>query len=249
MNSITLTLQQQSLTTDAQGWAQWQLHHTTRTLSASRVAIVVCDMWDNHWSRGAAERVEIMAPQMNQVLHSARSRGVHILHAPSETVTYYANSPARQRMVSLPAVTLPQALERPVPPLPIDASDHGSDTGETSTFKAWSRQHPALEIDEARDGISDSGEEIYRYLVLNHIEQLLIMGVHTNMCILNRTFGIKQMVRWGVSIALVRDLTDAMYNPAMSPYVSHQEGVQLVVGYIEKFWCPTIVSKQLVDSD
>ena len=38
--------------------------------------------------------------------------------------------------------------------------------------------------------------------------------MHTNMCILDRTFSIKQMVRWGVDIALVRDLTDAMYNPA-----------------------------------
>ena len=40
----------------------------------------------------------------------------------------------------------------------------------------------------------------------------------------------------------VRDLTDAMYNPARSPYVDHDEGTQLVIGYIEKFWCPTVTS-------
>jgi hypothetical protein len=67
------------------------------------------------------------------------------------------------------------------------------------------------------------------------------------MCILNRSFGIKQMVRWGVNVALVRDLTDAMYNPAMSPYVSHEAGTQLVIGYIERFWCPTVVSTDLFD--
>ena len=66
------------------------------------------------------------------------------------------------------------------------------------------------------------------------------MGVHTNMCMLNRPYGIKQMVRWGVSIALARDLTDAIYNPAMPPYVNHDEGTRLVVEYIEKFWCPTV---------
>ena len=71
------------------------------------------------------------------------------------------------------------------------------------------------------------------------------MGVHTNRCILNRSFGIKQMVKWGVNIALIRDLTDAMYNPAMSPYVGHHEGTRLVVSYIEKFWCPTISSEDL----
>ena len=71
------------------------------------------------------------------------------------------------------------------------------------------------------------------------------MGVHTNMCILNRSFGIKQLVRWGVPIALVRDLTDAMYNPVRAPYVSHNEGTQLVIGYIERFWCPSITSGDL----
>ena len=70
--------------------------------------------------------------------------------------------------------------------------------------------------------------------------------MHTNMCILNRTFSIKQMVRWGVDIALVRDLTDAMYNPARPPYVSHEEGTRLVVEYIEKFWCPTVTSDEVL---
>ncbi len=60
------------------------------------------------------------------------------------------------------------------------------------------------------------------------------MGVHTNMCVLNRSFGIKQMVRWRVPVALVRDLTDAMYNPARAPYVDHDAGTQLVIGYIER---------------
>jgi hypothetical protein len=71
------------------------------------------------------------------------------------------------------------------------------------------------------------------------------MGVHTNMCILNRSFAIKQMVRWDMPVALVRDLTDSLYNPALPPYVSHDWGTALVVEYIEKFWCPTIISTNL----
>jgi nicotinamidase-related amidase len=86
---------------------------------------------------------------------------------------------------------------------------------------------------------------VYSYLRHQGIEQLLIMGVHTNMCVLNRSFAIKQMVRWGVDVTLVRDLTDTMYNPAMPPYVSHAEGTRLVVEYVEKFWCPTIHSQDL----
>jgi hypothetical protein len=65
------------------------------------------------------------------------------------------------------------------------------------------------------------------------------------MCILNRSFGIKNMLRRGWRTLLVRDLTDAMYNPASPPYLSHEEGTALVVGYIEKFYCPTIDSGRI----
>ena len=140
----------------------------------------------------------------------------------------------------------PKPAERPEQPLPIDDTDEGSDTGETESHIAWTRQHPAIEIDHDVDAISDEGQEIYSFLHQLDIRQVLIMGVHTNMCILNRSFGIKQMVKWGVNIALVRDLTDAMYNPARAPYVEHDDGTRLVVGYIEKFWCPTISSADIL---
>lgn len=54
------------------------------------------------------------------------------------------------------------------------------------------------------------------------------------------------MVRWGMPIALIRDVTDTLYNPARPPYVSHEEGTRLVVAYIEKFWCPTVSSDDLL---
>jgi hypothetical protein len=65
------------------------------------------------------------------------------------------------------------------------------------------------------------------------------------MCILGRSFAIKQMVKWGMPIALCRDLTDSMYNPARPPYVSHDEGTRLIIEFIEKFWCPTVLSADL----
>jgi hypothetical protein len=67
------------------------------------------------------------------------------------------------------------------------------------------------------------------------------------MCVLGRSFAIRQMTRWGLRVALIRDLTDAMYNPAMSPFVTHDEGTQLVVQHIEKYWCPTVLSGDLLN--
>jgi nicotinamidase-related amidase len=245
-SNVDVVLRSQSLTRDHHGRNAWEVVERERVVPAQRVAIVVCDMWDAHWCKGAVDRVNAMAPQMNEVLASARDRGVHIIHAPSETMEFYAGAPARERMREGARVDPPPLADRPDPPLPIDDSDGGTDTGETSWSAVWTRQHPALDIDQERDGISDDGVEIYSFLRRERVEQTLIVGVHTNMCVLNRSFGIKRMVRWGVSIALVRDLTDAMYNPERPPYVTHDEGTRLVVGYIEKFWCPTVARERLL---
>jgi hypothetical protein len=72
------------------------------------------------------------------------------------------------------------------------------------------------------------------------------MGVHTNMCILNRSFAIKQMTKWGLRCILVRDLTDAMYDPKAQPFVTHEQGTELVIQHIEKHWCPTVESAELL---
>ena len=72
------------------------------------------------------------------------------------------------------------------------------------------------------------------------------MGVHTNMCVLGRSFGIRNMTRWGLDCYLVRDLTDTMYNPDMPPKVSHDEGTELVVRHIEEHWCPSLLSADLI---
>ncbi|MCC6445267.1 MAG: isochorismatase [Armatimonadetes bacterium] len=237
------------MTQDVQGCSVWKVVETPAVLPAADTALLLCDVWDNHWSRGAALRVNAMAGRMNRVVCTARERGAQIVHAPSDTMAFYEGNPARQRMKAIPRIEPPPLLEHTDPPLPIDDSDGGSDTGEASWYTAWSRQHPAIEIDESRDVISDNGEEVYSFLQHKGIGSLIILGVHANMCVLGRSFAIKRMVRWGMSVMLVRDLTDTMYNPAKAPYVSHGEGTRLVVEFIEKFWCPTIGSYELGAGD
>ncbi|MFO0947186.1 MAG: isochorismatase family protein [Planctomycetota bacterium] len=243
---LTLRPRSQVLAKDEGGHNYWKVETSTVQLPASETAIIICDMWDKHWSRGATERVAAMAPRMNEFLKTARAEGATIIHAPSDTMDFYADAPARKRVQAAPTAEPPKEIKRPDPPLPIDDSDGGSDTGEKPWHKAWSRQHPAIEIDQARDGITDNGKECYNFLVERGIKNVIILGVHTNMCVLGRSFAIRQMVKWGLSVYLVRDLTDTMYNPAKRPYVDHDEGTRLVVSYIEKFWCPSITSDDLL---
>ena len=125
--------------------------------------------------------------------------------------------------------------------LPIDDSDGGCDCDPPrKNYRAWSRQHPAIEIAE-QDAITDSGEAFY-LMKQRGIQNVIVMGVHTNMCVLGRPFSIRQMVRQGQNVVLMRDMTDTMYNPAMAPFVSHFTGNDLIVEHIEQYWCPTITS-------
>jgi len=230
------------------GSGTWDEVIVKKEFPVAETAVLICDMWDKHWCEGATERVTRMAPIMNSVIKAARRNGAQIIHSPSDTMNFYADTPYRMRIVSVPLVAPPKPLDLPIPPsLPIDDSDGGCDTGEKEVYKAWTRQNPAIEITDP-DVISDNGQEIYSFMQQGGIKNLIIMGVHTNMCVLNRSFGIKQMTKWGVRCVLVRDLTDTMYNPKKSPYVSHDEGTKLVVEHIEKYWCPSILSDDLKET-
>ncbi|MBI3210241.1 MAG: isochorismatase family protein [Candidatus Solibacter usitatus] len=226
------------------GSGDWRETRLSQPLPLDRTAVVICDMWDKHWCRGATERAGKMVDRFNAVLGKLRERNVLIIHAPSETMEFYKEAPQRLAILGMPKAPPPTALNLADPELPVDSARGGCDTGDKN-YKAWSRQHPALVIGP-RDLISDKGDEVYSALKLRGVTHLLVMGVHTNMCILNRTFAIKQMTKWGMRCILIRDLTDAMYDPNDKPYVSHQAGTDLVIEHIEKHWAPTTTSAELL---
>lgn len=130
------------------------------------------------------------------------------------------------------------------PLLPIDDSDGGCDCDPPcETYNAWSRQIATLDID-TKDAITDSAEAFY-LMKQKGIKNVIVLGVHTNMCVLGRPFSIRQMIYQGQSVVLMRDMTDTMYNSRMSPYVSHFDGNRLVAQHIERHWCPTITSSDI----
>lgn len=212
----------------------------TYDLTPDQTAVVICDMWDNHWCRGATGRVGQLVGRMEPFLRKLRDHRLLIVHAPSDTMDFYKEAPQRRSILSIPSAAPPAALDLKDPPLPVDSSDGGCDTDD-KFFKAWKREHPGLTIGP-NDLISDNGQEIYNALKLRGIKTLLVMGVHTNMCILNRSFAIRQMTKWGIQCILVRDMTDSMYDPNDKPYVSHDAGTELVVQHIEKYWAPSTTS-------
>jgi len=206
-------------------------------------------MWDRHWCKGATLRVDELAPRMNDVVNKARERGMLVVHAPSETMEFYVGTPQRRRATEAPAVDLPQELHTwrgldpsEEPELPIDDSDGGcDDEPQCKQGNPWTRQHPAIKI-QPDDAITDRGGEIYNLFVERGITNVIMMGVHTNMCILRRPFAIRALVALGFKVALIRDMTDSMYNSRQNPGVDHFRGTDLVIEHIEKYVCPTLLS-------
>jgi len=195
-----------------------------------------------------------MATRMNEVVSAARSHGVMIIHAPSGGIQYYEDRPYRQRMKQAPHAKPPMPIEGRTrdpdkePPLPVEASGSlgACDDPEPKPHPDFDRhQHPAIKI-IGYDGITASGEEVYNFCRAEGIKNIAIMGVHTNMCVLGRPFGIRQMCYLGMNVVLVRDLTDAMYDPRDAPFVSHTRGTEMVIEHIETYWCPSVLSKDLM---
>ena len=248
-DSLVLNLRQQQKATGAEG--KWQVVEQPTAWEPKKTAVIVCDMWDKHWCENSTRRVGEMAPRMNEVVSLARSRGMFIIHCPSDTLDFYKDTPQRKLAQNAPVVEPKVPLQRwnrldpsKEPPLPIDDSDGGcDDVPQPKSQKAWSRQHAALEIKEG-DAITDSAEAYY-LLRQRGIENVIVMGVHTNMCVLGRPFSIRQLVHQGLNVALMRDMTDTMYNPAKAPQVPHVRGTDLVVEHIERYWCPTLTSSDL----
>jgi len=218
-------------------------------------AVIVCDMWDKHWCKSATARVVELAPRIDAFCQAARQRGAIIVHAPSACMKHYENHPARLRIQRIKHDAKPpkgiNEWRRRLPgepDLPIEVGSEGGcpDDPPCKHGRPWTRQIEKIAIDADRDFISDSGEEIWRVFELRGIRRVMLVGVHANMCVLGRPFGLRQWVRLGRDVALVRDLTDTMYDPRRPPHVSHFHGTDLLVAHVERYVCPTISSHDVL---
>ena len=266
-NKFDLTLRYQQET--AKDTGMFHRLSRTETWNPKETAIIVCDMWDYHHCYRAVQRGKEFAPRLNNVLKRARQHGATIIHAPSDCMPAYAEHPARLRAQSAAkALNMPKDIKNwcsRIPSeeqavYPIDQSNGGEDDT-PEEHAAWEKQlvklgrNPALpwlkqtdliEINAKQDYISDKGDEVWNVLQSRGIKNVILAGVHVNMCVLGRPFGLRQMAKNGKNVVLMRDMTDTMYDPKQWPYVSHFTGTDLIVEHIEKYVCPTITSDQFL---
>ena len=227
------------------------------TLEPLKTAIIVCDMWDDHWCRSAARRVTELAGPMNEMLKAARKKGIFIIHAPSSVTDFYKNTPQRRLAQAAPFAKTPVPLAtaprwgtawcwtdpKHEAVLPVDDSDMGCSCTDRKCeiVPPWKRQHPAIELGP-NDALTDDGQETWNLLTIGSIDNVILCGVHLNMCVLGRPFAIRQQVYLGKNVMFMRDMTDSMYNPERPPGVDHFTGHDLIIAHVERHWCPSLTS-------
>jgi len=224
---------------------------------AKETAVVICDMWDKHWCISASRRTAEIAPQINALANAVRAKGGLIIHCPSDTMKFYEGTPQRLLAMTAPKATPPTPLKgwRYLEParegtLPIDDKDGGCDDDPTCPKPQnkqwpWTREIATIEMG-SKDAVTQDGAEVYNLFKQHGIKHVIVCGVHLNMCVLGRTFAIRQLTDWKFDVVLARDLTDSLYNPKQPPFVTHAKGTELMVEHVEKFWCPTITVDQVV---
>ncbi len=267
---LELKLRHQTPTSDGSS----RFHRLVRAerWTPEHTAVIVCDMWDSHHCVNAVRRVAELAPRIDRFTDELRGKGVTIIHAPSGCMGAYEKHLARRRATSVPmSASMPsdiaswcdQIPSEEAAAYPIDQSDGGEDDDPVdhrlwaerleaigrNPRSPWLRQCDGISIDEKRDYISDSGTEIWSILEHHHISNVILVGVHTNMCVLGRPFGLRRLASGGKNVVLARDLTDTMYNPGAWPYANHFTGTDLIVSHIERHVCPTITSDQVLGGE
>jgi nicotinamidase-related amidase len=135
-------------------------------------------------------------------------------------------------------------------------SDHNQNpelnVSDQDLFLAAGRYRPGVKS-AIRSWGEPAQQELWDFVREKGITHLLYLGCATNMCVINREFGMIQMERLGLEPILVRDMTMAMtfdgYNPItkrLDPSFTPEIGTAYAIEYIEENIGPSIESAQLL---
>jgi hypothetical protein len=207
-------------------------------VETSRIGVVAVDVWNFHWCKTATMRVAALVPRMNKALDAARAMGMTVMLCPSDVVDNYVGWPQREVIFAMPRHKVPPlaAVDCPTPP-----NGGGCACGKEKCAGnyGWDAMHPDLKI--GRDDLMpDTLEDVYSICKERGLTHLIYMGVHTQVCLLGKPMGLKNLKAAGLSCVLARDLTDAHpgYDPSRG--FTPDGHTEEVVEHFEKYLAPTV---------
>lgn len=204
----------------------------------ARIGVVAVDVWNFHWCKTATMRVDAIVPRINKALEAARSLGMTVMLCPSDVVDNYAGYPQREAVFALPRMDVPEVVNVDCPPAP-DAGGCACGRERCAGNYGWDGMHPALRIGE-HDLMPDTREEVYAICRQRELTHLLYVGFHTQVCLLGKPMGLRNMKASGLRCLLARDMTDAHPGYAPERGFTPDLNTQQVVEHFEKHLAPTI---------
>lgn len=229
--AISFTLQNRDAATAG-------LKTRTEHLDPARVGIVIIDMWNWHWCKTSSARVGALVPRMNASLEAARKLGMTVFWCPTDVADNYTGTPAREKMLALDTLPLPLVHTLSCP----TAKDGGGCTCGYERCRVnygWDSMNPRLRI-EPPDLMPNDPRELYTVCKQRGITHLVYMGVHSQVCVLGKSVGLKAMLQAGLNCYLARDLTDAhgKYDPKEG--ITPDGFTRDVVAHFEQYLCSTV---------
>jgi hypothetical protein len=208
------------------------------SITPQRIGIVVVDPWNFHWCKTATMRVDALIPRINRALDASRELGMTVMLCPSDVVDNYVGWP--QREIVLAMEKRPEPLLQEIPcPAPPDGGGCACGHDRCVPNYGWDAMHPNLKIG-ADDLIPDTLQDVWTICQDRQLTHLIYMGVHTQVCLLGKPMGLRNLKAAGMQCILARDMTDA--HPGYDPQRNFTPDGHTaeVVAHFERYLAPTI---------
>ena len=205
-----------------------RVHVEEVRVMGAEIAIVVMDMWDNHWDPCWVAHAGARAEPINGFLHKARAAGAVVIHSPTNLIAghdspVYANTKQRLLSTGVPEHAMPpdNGFKAPTQvPWGTTRYEAGKSTRMDGTLTTApclvSNQCIGVDIEESDYITGDGGhsvQETWNILHTHGSKYLLYVGGATNMCLYLKPIGLRHMKARGVKTVLVRDLAIAWSDP------------------------------------
>ncbi len=209
----------------------------TESVDPKQVAIIVVDTWNYHWCKTSTERVSALVPRMNKSLEQARALGMTVFLCPTDVADNYVGTAMLERALAVEPIPMPQGPDLICPPAP-DGGGCTCGRERCQVNYGWDGMHPDLSVGPD-DLMPNDPERLYTICKQRGITHIIFFGVHTQVCLLGKSVGLRAMTRAGFKCALARDLTDAhgRYEPGVE---TPDDFTAKVVAHFEKHLAATL---------
>ena len=189
--------------------------HLRWRLPTAETALVLVNCWAYFPLQSFVDRVdEICRTKIRPALAACRALGVTVAHAPSPQ---WAANYREFHFATPPEAKSEEPGASPGDWPPATGEFAVPRTGAEPGFKAWREKITAADLKIAApvepagdDIVVSTGDQLHALCRQRRIKHLLYAGFASNICVLERDYGVKAMKQRGYNIVLLRDGTTAI---------------------------------------